>query len=178
MLTPRRAPPPNRPRPAASRPAARRSPPRRTSSTSPRPPGRGRYTRWRPLGDATPRYDLVGGAWGRTEKLLDRHSHLPAGEFTYNALGTIDTYDPVADHRYKLGSLEQRAAIFGGVVGTVAAAVGVKSLFRARNRRRRPSTTSTWARTTPSLGLNSYGSPDKQIEAARRVLDVKVSRYE
>ncbi|HJL30107.1 MAG TPA: MFS transporter, partial [Polyangiaceae bacterium LLY-WYZ-15_(1-7)] len=26
--------------------------------------------------------------------------------------------------------------------------------------------------------LNSYGSPDKQVEAARRVLDVKVSRYE
>lgn len=26
--------------------------------------------------------------------------------------------------------------------------------------------------------LNSYGSPDKQVEAARRVLDIKVSRYE
>jgi hypothetical protein len=26
--------------------------------------------------------------------------------------------------------------------------------------------------------LNSYGSPDKQVEAARRALDVKVSRYE
>ena len=25
--------------------------------------------------------------------------------------------------------------------------------------------------------LNSYGSPDKQVEAARRVLDVKVSCY-
>jgi len=26
--------------------------------------------------------------------------------------------------------------------------------------------------------LNSFGSPNKQVEAARRALDVKVSRYE
>ena len=27
-------------------------------------------------------------------------------------------------------------------------------------------------------GLNAFGSPDKQVEAARRALDVKIGRYE